>query len=153
MPAVLDALERPQQARPEAGRDGWRWAEVHTHAEGVPVSVELTAALKALGYAPTDVFSVRLALEEALANAIRHGHGGDPAKAVRVGYHADREQVEVEIEDEGDGFDPSAVAGPLVPECLERGSGRGLYLMRACMTWVRHNDRGNRVTLCKQRTS
>src|SRR5262249_32740796 len=151
MPADLELLNRPQEVRPGAGRDGWRWAAIRTHAEGVPLSAALAAGLPALGDAATDVFGVRLAVEEALANAIRHGHGGDPSRTVRVGYHADRDRVVIEVEDEGDGFDPSAVGDPLVPECLEHG--RGLYLMRSCMTWVRHNDRGNRVTLCKQRTS
>jgi serine/threonine-protein kinase RsbW len=44
------------------------------------------------------------------------------------------------------------VADPLDPENFERASGRGLLLMRSFMTWVRHNVRGNLVTLCKKRS-
>ncbi len=109
---------------------------------------ELTAA----GYPEKDVFAVRLALDEAIVNAVKHGNRGDPGKAVRVRYQVTPESFLVEVEDEGEGFDPRQVPDPLAPENLERSSGRGLFLRRAYMTWVRHNERGNAVTLCKYRT-
>ena len=56
-------------------------------------------------------------------------------------------------EDEGPGFDPHQVPDPLAPENLEKSSGRGLLLMRTYMTWIRYNECGNQVTLCKQRSS
>ena len=59
----------------------------------------------------------------------------------------------IEVEDEGRGFDPSHVPDPTLPENLERPNGRGLLLMRRSMTWVRYTGRGNRVTLCKRRSS
>ena len=51
------------------------------------------------------------------------------------------------IRDEGPGFDPSKLPDPLDPANLERASGRGLLLIRTFMTEVRHNDRGNELTL------
>jgi serine/threonine-protein kinase RsbW len=104
------------------------------------------------GYASADVFAVRLALEEATINAIKHGHQGDAGKTVHVCYHVGDDHVFLEIEDEGPGFDPRAVANPLTPENLERCTGRGLLLLRYYMTRVKHNERGNRISLCKSRT-
>lgn len=57
-----------------------------------------------------------------------------------------------QVTDEGPGFDPATVANPLAEADLERPSGRGLLLMRRFLSWVRHNRRGNSVTLCRRRS-
>jgi CheY-like chemotaxis protein len=54
------------------------------------------------------------------------------------------------IRDEGPGFDISKLPDPTDPINLERRSGRGLLLIRAFMTEVRHNDRGNELTLVRR---
>jgi serine/threonine-protein kinase RsbW len=105
------------------------------------------------GYGQQDIHAVRLGLEEALVNAIRHGHGGDPAKTVRFQYAVSPEEVRAEVEDQGPGFDPNQVPDPLALENLEKPSGRGLLLMRHYLTEVRYNARGNVVSLRKRRTS
>jgi serine/threonine-protein kinase RsbW len=107
--------------------------------------------MRRLQYPGPDVFAVRLAVEEALVNAVEHGNRGDPSKQVEVRYQVTAQRVLVEVEDEGPGFDPGDVADPLSPEGLTRTGGRGLHLMRCCMTSVRFNERGNAVTLCKER--
>jgi serine/threonine-protein kinase RsbW len=58
----------------------------------------------------------------------------------------------IEIEDEGEGFDPGDVPDPTADENLERPCGRGIHLMRAFMTSIEYLDRGNRVVLIKSRT-
>jgi serine/threonine-protein kinase RsbW len=113
---------------------------------------DITATMKKAAYPSRDVFGVRMALEEAGVNAIKHGHRGDPTKRVWIAYQVTPEQVLLEVEDEGPGFDPSQVPDPLAEENLERSSGRGLHLMRCYMDWLRFNDRGNRLTLCKRRS-
>ena len=57
----------------------------------------------------------------------------------------------LELTDEGQGFDPYEVPNPADDVNRHRTSGRGLFLMRVYMTWIRFNKRGNRVTLCKRR--
>jgi CheY-like chemotaxis protein len=54
------------------------------------------------------------------------------------------------IRDEGPGFDVSKLPDPTDPVNLERRSGRGLLLIRAFMTEVRHNERGNELTLIRR---
>jgi CheY-like chemotaxis protein len=54
------------------------------------------------------------------------------------------------IRDEGPGFDISKLPDPTDPINLERRSGRGLLLIRAFMTEVHHNDRGNELTLVRR---
>ena len=41
-------------------------------------------ALTAAGFAPKDIFGVRLTLEEAIINGIKHGHRGDPTQVLHV---------------------------------------------------------------------
>ena len=129
---------------------------VHTTvrtASDLPAVLNGAAAAMAWhGYAAKDVFGVRLALEEALVNALKHGHGYDPAKRALVRYRVTRQHVLAEVVDQGPGFDPSEVADALSPEGLGRSCGRGLLLMRHYLTWVRYNRTGNRVTLCKRRS-
>jgi serine/threonine-protein kinase RsbW len=130
----------------------WCWeARPATEAVG-PVLDFVAESMAAAGYGEEEVFGVRLAVEEAVSNAIRHGHRGDLGKPVRVCYHVDARRALVEVEDEGDGFDPARVPDPRDPESRARPGGRGLLLMRAHLSWVRHHGRGNRVTLCKYRS-
>jgi len=108
--------------------------------------------MKRQGYPSEDGFAVRLALEEALVNAIKHGHRNDSTKVVRAGFRVTADEVWAEVQDEGPGFDPTRVADPRASENWDRPGGRGLLLMRYYMTWVRYDERGNRVTLCKRRS-
>ncbi len=148
---------RTLQARPQepiafgGAAAEWRLRTLHVPAEIVPLLEDIVVAMETAGYSCKEIFGVRLALEEALVNAIKHGHQGDPSKEVRLRYQITRDRLLAEIEDQGPGFDPHAVPDPLAPENLERSCGRGLVLMRHYMTWVRFNDAGNRVTLCRLR--
>lgn len=99
------------------------------------------------GYDRASCFAIRLALEEALTNAFKHGNKGDPTKTVRLDVRLDSNAVEIEVEDQGDGFDPTSVPDPTQQENVEIPSGRGLTLMRAFMTEVRVRPPGNRIQL------
>jgi serine/threonine-protein kinase RsbW len=138
-------LDRPRQA-------GWWRIRITSTAE-VGALLETVADQMAFrGYPDADVFAVRLAVEEAIVNAVKHGNGGDPAKEVCVRCKVGAERVLVEVEDQGRGFNPDRVPDPLALENLERSCGRGVFLMRYYLTWVRYNEQGNRVTLCKRRS-
>lgn len=131
----------------------WHHHPVRTYPELGPVLGALADAMAASGYGARDVFAMRLALEEAVVNGLKHGNQGDPAKEVRVRFRVTAEATTAEVEDQGPGFDPGEVADPLDPENLERPCGRGLLLMRAYLSWCRFNDRGNRVILCRERSA
>jgi serine/threonine-protein kinase RsbW len=134
-----------------AQRRGGKMETLCSRAEIPQVIEGIASAMLDYQYPEKDVFAVRLALEEALVNAIRHGHHDDPMRHATVSILVGPERILVEVQDEGEGFDPKDVPDPLAPENLERSSGRGLHLMRTYMTWVRFNSRGNCVTMCKSR--
>jgi serine/threonine-protein kinase RsbW len=121
--------------------------------EGQAVQERIVSLLEQLNYPLRDVFGVRLALEEALVNAIKHGNQMDPTKTVQIECRVNHERVWVRIQDEGRGFDINALPDPTLEENLEKPSGRGVLLMREFMTKVEYNDKGNCVILEKRRES
>ena len=116
-----------------------------------PFLDEVNSLLAAREYDHRDLFAVRLALDEALTNAVKHGNQLDPNKKVLVLYGVFDDWFEITITDEGAGFNPEAVADPLASDNLERPCGRGLLLMRHYMSRVVFHPPGNKVTLTKLR--
>jgi serine/threonine-protein kinase RsbW len=102
---------------------------------------------QAAGYCENATFAIKLALEEAMTNAFRHGNKRDPSKHITVRYEVSREKIEIEVVDEGDGFEPDKVPDPTQPEYIDRPHGRGIMLMRAYIDEVRYSQRGNAVRL------
>ena len=113
----------------------------------------IIALVEEHGFSARDVFGMRLALEEAIVNAIKHGNRMDPDKTVRIRCEVDDTRVRVEVEDEGPGFNPTDIPDPTSEENLEKPGGRGIMLMRAFMTSVEYVGRGNQVVLEKDRDS
>ncbi len=107
--------------------------------------------LKQHQFEDRDIFSIRLALEEALVNAIKHGNQLDRTKKVHIRCAIKEDRFEIGIADEGPGFDPQDVPDPLCEENLERPCGRGLFLIRHYMTNVTYHAPGNRLTMFKLR--
>jgi serine/threonine-protein kinase RsbW len=133
------------------GFAGWQQVGIHSLAEVQGLIGRFLDELAPIGFADKELFGIRLALEEALVNAVKHGNRQDPSKTVRIRYQINSREFLIEIQDEGRGFDPEGVPDPLNPENLERPGGRGVFLMRHYMSWVQYNEAGNCVTLCKVR--
>ncbi len=109
----------------------------------------LLAQVARFGYSQESIFAIKLALEEGLNNAIRHGNRFDPNKTVELSYSVDAKQFKVDITDHGTGFDPNAVPDPTADENLEKPSGRGIMLMRAYMDDVQYAQQGKQVRMVK----
>ena len=63
-------------------------------------------------------------------NGFRHGNDGDPSKTVTFDCRIDVDSIEVEVRDQGPGFNPDSVPDPTDEQNLETPSGRGIMLMR-----------------------
>jgi serine/threonine-protein kinase RsbW len=120
-------------------------------AEVQRIQDHIESQLKHHQFEDKDIFSIRLALEEALVNAIKHGNQLDPAKKVHIACGFRHDRFEIAIADEGPGFNPEEVPDPLCEENLERPCGRGLFLIRHYMTDVTYHAPGNRVSMFKLR--
>ena len=93
--------------------------------------------------------NVRIALSEALSNAILRGNGETPGKHVRVRATVSNETLVFDVFDEGTGFDlHSERPDPTAPENLMSEDGRGIFLMQKLMDGVeQYRDNGNVIRL------
>ena len=112
---------------------------------------EMLGQLEVQHWQQRDIFAVHLATEEALVNAIHHGNGSDARKHVHVVCLLGGDRIRIEISDEGRGFDSAALPDPTCDDRLYAPSGRGVMLMKAFMSRVEFNARGNTVTMEKER--
>ena len=112
---------------------------------------KLLREVQLAGYCEDVCFAIRLALDEALCNAVKHGNKLNAELKVEVEYSIDAESVRIAVTDEGEGFNPDQVDDPTQKNNLERPSGRGVMLIKAYMSEVRYNERGNRVEMVKNR--
>jgi serine/threonine-protein kinase RsbW len=97
---------------------------------------------------------IAMAAREAAVNAVMHGNSYDPEKHVDVVFETTAESLTVKVSDQGPGLDPDTIPDPLAPENILRGSGRGIFLIRAFMDEVhfRQLHPGTELTLIKHRT-
>lgn len=102
------------------------------------------------GYHSQNLFAIKLALEEGLINAIKHGNKLDPAKQVRIEAVVSPGQVEITIEDQGAGFERCCVPDPTREENLQKCSGRGILLIEAYMDHVEYSKGGRRLHMVKK---
>jgi len=97
----------------------------------------------------SDLFDLRLCIEESLINAVKYGNKLDKNLKVDISVKVDENKVEVAILDQGEGFDYNTLPDPTVNSNILKSSGRGVYLVRHLMDEVRFNDKGNQITLVK----
>ena len=117
--------------------------------EGRRVQRHIEKQLKATAFDDREIFGIRLSLEEAIVNAIKHGNRLDPLKKVEIEFTVARNRFEVHITDEGPGYVPSEVPDCKADENLTRPGGRGLFLMRHYMTEVVVEPPGNKLIMTK----
>lgn len=124
-----------------------------------------------------DRLQIGMALDEAIVNAMHHGNlevesslrEGDDEKMyyqlirarknispychrrIRIEAEFSDQHICVQISDDGPGFDPQTIPDPTSDDNLHKLSGRGLFLIRAFMDQVAHNQAGNQITMTKLR--
>lgn len=115
----------------------------------------LEETLKGFGMADNDVADVAISVTELVNNAITHGNMNDPEKTVEVKIAGNSNQVEITIEDQGQGFNPGNIPDPLSDENLLKETGRGIFIVRSLMDKVEFESAqngGTRVTVVKKFT-
>lgn len=123
-------------------------SSIQTVSEGV------TQMLADKGWKEDDIIKVDLALQEALANGIRHGAKNDPSKFIQCVVSTDANgDLVIVVRDPGTGFDPAAVPNPLEGDNILKSSGRGVFLINQLMDEVTFADSGREVQMKKRKES
>jgi len=113
---------------------------------------ELLDVLELEKWTDDEMFAIRMAVEEAVMNAIKHGNSEDRAKKVEVLVRLEPKRFYARISDEGGGFCPDDVPDPAEEANLEKTSGRGVKLIKTFVDECHYNACGNSVELVKKRS-
>ena len=117
-----------------------------------PMIDRVLAAVDPAGFTDGQLHRLRIALAEALANAVVHGNRRRARAFVGVAVEVEpKKGVTITVRDSGKGFARDAVADPRSPEALLLPRGRGVFLMRRLMDTVDYNPKGNEVRLTLRR--
>lgn len=119
-------------------------------AAKAPETQILNAAVDC-GFGEEDRFAIKLALEEAMTNAVKHGNCNDCSKHIIVRFAVNDRRAVIIVRDEGCGFQPNAVPDPTASDRIARPNGRGIMLIRAYMDEVYFRDNGCEVYMMKRR--
>lgn len=125
-----------------------------SHIEAVAdAAAALGNFVRGCGVSEESAFGIEMAVREAVTNAMVHGNQEDEAKSVEVILNCHENELEVEIRDQGRGFDPAEVPDPTNPENILKTSGRGIFLMRTFMDeieWLNRPEGGTVVRMTKR---
>jgi serine/threonine-protein kinase RsbW len=98
-------------------------------------------------------FGIEMAVRESVTNAMVHGNQEDESKSVEVIFNCHDNELEIEVRDQGEGFEPANVPDPTNAENLLKTSGRGIFLMRTFMDeieWRNRPEGGTAVRITKR---
>jgi len=110
---------------------------------------DIIKKIKSNDISEDDLFDIRLALEEALINAIKHGNKQDRNKNVLLKITINPGKATMQIKDEGEGFDYEKLASPVEPNNLKKPYGRGVFLIKKLMDSVEFFDGGSGIKMVK----
>lgn len=112
-------------------------------------AAQLLEQIKTLALPPEDTFKIKLCLEEALANAVVHGNHSAPELPVEVSLRVKADSLEINVVNQGEGFDFRKLGNPTLQENINKLHGRGLFLIRNNMDRVVFFDQGRGMTMTK----
>ncbi len=107
------------------------------------------------GMSEKQVFQVQMAVDEACTNAMVHAYQGDPEGEVRVCCYLEGNEFVIEVVDQGQVFDATAVPEPDLGKPIEDRDigGLGLFFMRKLMdsvVFATPSEGGNQVIMRKR---
>lgn len=129
----------------------------HYSSMMVPIRMDSDASVRSrvvelancMPFNEDQIDDIRLAVGEAVSNAIRHGCKDKEQDQIFVQCMGDHEKLVLEVHNPGEPFDPNAV--PIPNPCHPREGGMGIFFMRATMDLVEYNfdETGTTVRMVK----
>ncbi len=103
--------------------------KVHSDPKYLSVIRAVTAKVGELsGLSDRAIEDVKLAVDEACSNVIRHAYGGDPTRSILIRFRTTEKGFEVLIEDEGMKAKPESIQGRSLDDV--RPGGLGIHLIK-----------------------
>lgn len=93
---------------------------------------------------------IRLGLQEALVNAVKHGNSLDPCKQITVKFSMASQMYWWVITDQGNDLQSSGGSQDDPTPCHDLECGRGFYILRKIFEHVHWDSNLHRLILCKR---
>jgi len=125
-------------------------SHIEAVADGAAAATDF---IQSCGVGEDAAFGVDVAVREAITNAMVHGNKEDEAKTIELTLNCLGRELEIEVKDQGEGFDPTSIPDPTEPANILKTSGRGIFLMRSFMdevTWSMRPEGGTTVRMTKK---
>jgi serine/threonine-protein kinase RsbW len=105
--------------------------------------------VKSFSFSDDDIFDIRISLEEALVNAVKHGNKFSDTLTVDVSIEIISDKVAITVKNQGKGFDYAKIPDPTSGNNLAKLSGRGVFLIKSLMDTVEFFDCGRGIKMVK----
>ena len=125
-------------------------SHIEAVADGAAAATDF---IQSCGVGEEAAFGIDVAVREAITNAMVHGNKEDEAKTIEVTLNCLGRELEIEVRDQGEGFDPTSIPDPTDPANILKTSGRGIFLMRTFMDevqWSMRPEGGTTVRMTKK---
>ena len=125
-------------------------SHIEAVADGAAAATDF---IHSCGVGEEAAFGIDMAVREAITNAMVHGNKEDETKSVEVTLNCLGHELEIEVKDQGKGFDPTSIPDPTDPANILKTSGRGIFLMRTFMDevkWSMSPEGGTTVRMTKK---
>lgn len=116
--------------------------------DGLRECLELTNDIQRIFQLDNDKsFALQTVLLEAVNNAIIHGNKFNKDLIIIVTVKIDIEKILIEVEDQGEGFDPDLVPSPVNGSNILLENGRGIFFIRQLSDGFKTIGKGNIVNI------
>lgn len=134
-----------------------------THSLSVKASTEHLAKVRNFvarhasnfGFKKQDVADIRLAVDEAYTNIIKHAYRNEEHKSVDIELGYNTNEFWIVLKDTGNAFDPRNYSKPDVRKKIKqkKRGGVGVYLIRKLMDDVEYSQQSgvNKIRMTKKR--
>jgi serine/threonine-protein kinase RsbW len=108
-----------------------------------------------LGFSENEVNKIKLAVYEACLNVVEHAYHSDPTKSVRIAVYQTPQKMEIQVIDQGDGFEATHESFDVMAAAAARQTGgMGLHIIRRSMdevSYERNTAEGNKLIMIKHK--
>ena len=126
--------------------------------ESLPSRLEIvpdfiSSIIEKIYFLPLDedvIFSVKLCLQEAVINAVKHGNKLNSDLMVDITIEVDENRLIIEVTDHGEGFNFRKIPDPTRPENIKKLEGRGVFLINKLMNSVQFLNGGRTIRMMKK---
>lgn len=133
-------------------------AKLETYKKTVGASTENLSVIRDFvaghaqnyGFDDNVVADIRLAVDEACTNIIKHAYRNDPKENLEITIEVDDDKFMIYLVDRGDGFDVKTYQKPDLKKQIEqkKRGGMGVHLMLNLMDDVTYKVKNNMNVLC-----